>query len=133
MTHSQSQLEVRLSRLEQANRRLKRASAGLALLVAAVGLMSFTLPSLCKTVWAERFVLQDSQNRDRMVIDAYSQAHPAITVMDEQGRTIAKLALDVDGGALSTWDENGNAVSSTRLWEPARKKKQGPSESDVLF
>ena len=102
--------------------------------VLAIGFMSMTT-SLCKTVWAERFVLRDSSMRDRMVIDAYSTAQPTISFKDEKGKVVARLQVDGDGGAGLVTYSKGKPASRTWLWQPGTESEadRKESESGVLF
>lgn len=101
MTHPNQNpdLESRLARLEQQNRRLKRGGLALGALTLVVGLAS-AASVVCKTVWAERFVLKDARGRERLVLDAYQESAPTISFHDARGRQIAKLSVDDEGEAV---------------------------------
>jgi hypothetical protein len=131
MTEERMNLEARLQRIEKQNRSLKRWASSLCLGLVAVGLMSATLPNLCKTIWAERFILRDSENRDRMIIDAYSHANPTFQIMDKKGKIVSELAFDLDGSlAAIQYDAKGKTLSRTKL---VGAPSDGPTERDVLY
>lgn len=100
------ELNDRLEKLEGENKRLKRfAIAGVALL-GVVGLSSmamsgkFSAASVCKTVWAERFVLQDSSGRERGVITAYETGGtPVFSLLDEKGKKAISFGVAETGKA----------------------------------
>ena len=92
-----SALTQRLEELEASQRRLKRTSFALGGLLAATGLMSFAVPTLCHTVKAERFVLEDAGGNPRIVLNAYGVENPTMTLQDEDGKPVATLQ-ESDGG-----------------------------------
>lgn len=100
------ELNDRLQKLEGENKRLKRfALAGVALL-GVVGLSSMALTSsfktvaMCKTVWAERFVLQDSSGRERGVITAYETGGaPVFSLLDDKGKKAISFGVAESGKA----------------------------------
>ena len=93
-------LLVRIESLEKQNRRMRRIGGGLVAALGLVGLMSFAGPPVCKTVWAERFVLKDSSMRERMVLDGYSTSTPSLTLKNTDGQGIASLSIN-DKGDMS--------------------------------
>lgn len=95
--HDPHEVSVRLDRLERENRRLRRAGIALGVLGGALALMSFAGAPMCKTIWAERFVLQDNASRSRLTLNAYGTDQPSITFSDSRGKAIASLALSDDG------------------------------------
>lgn len=103
----------RLARLERDNRRLKFVGTGLALALATFSLTS-AATSFCKTVWAERLVLQDSSGNDRLTMDAYSSATPSITMKDATGQSVARLSWK-DGIAIEMLDATGASKACTRI------------------
>lgn len=114
-------LEERLARLERSQRRLRRTSTGLALALGAVSLMSFAAPRVCKTIWGERIVLQDAHGRERVVLDAYSNPAPTLTVKDENGKAVASMVEE--DGELQLKVFGGKPVDATL--SPAKKGKAG--------
>ena len=90
---TESNLVRRLENLEQENRRLKRwGMIGAGVMSAALLTSAAYGVTVCKTVWAERFVLKDSSNRDVLKLDAYTGGDPVITAYDD-GKAFAKLTL----------------------------------------
>lgn len=108
MTDDTYELLARLARLERKNRRLERgliaSVGGLGLL----GLMGFAAP-VCKTVWAERFVLQDASDRTRVTLNAYGTDQPGVTFHDSRGKALASFAIRDDGGIAVEVFEEGRA------------------------
>jgi len=95
------ELAERVQKLEDENRRLKsltrRWGLGLAAIGGAAVLMSMTT-AMCKTVWAERFVLQDSSGRERGVITAYETGGvPKFTLFDAKGSSALAFGVDEKG------------------------------------
>ena len=129
--------EDRLRRLERENRWLKRVSGAVLALVAVAGLMSAAFPettrTLCKTIWAERFILKDAHMNDRILLDAYSYETPRMIVKDEKGRTVTELAFGQNGRTtITTRNAAGKASEPMVLWGP---RPDQPLERDdgVLF
>ena len=110
-------LARRMEKLEQENRRLKRWGGAAIAVVGVIGLTSMALPSVCKTVWAERFVLKDSAGSGRMTIDAYRSGAPVITAQDQHGNTFAKLTLDGGAPSLEFFDKKGACTGKMGLSE----------------
>ena len=77
--------------------------------LASLSLMSFAAP-LCKTVWAERFVLQDASDRARLTLNAYGTDQPGVTFHDARGQAVASLSLGSDGALAVQVVEDGKAV-----------------------
>lgn len=100
--HSQD-LATRIERLEDENRRLKRSARRWALGLAALGgvaVLSSMTSVVCKTVWAERFVLKDAGGRDRGFITAYETGGaPQFALLDARGKQTLSLGVDDDGRA----------------------------------
>lgn len=110
MSEQTPDLVARLDKLERENRKLKRWGGVLAAGAIAAGLMSMVNPTaspsaamssnaVCDTVWAERFVMQDSRGKKRMMLDAYSNGTPTVAFYDKAGKSLAQLAVASDGQA----------------------------------
>lgn len=110
MTFENQDLVRRLENLERENRRLKRFGLGI---LGAAGLLTLTgmvAPRLCKEVWAERFVLNDSGGKTRLSLDAYRAGDPVITAQDKSGKTFAKLTLSGETPTLEFFDAQGTCT-----------------------
>ena len=110
-------LSLRLERLERENRRMKRWGGALLGGAFVLGLTSMALPTVCKTVWAERFVLKDSSGRGRLTIDGYRSGPPVITAQGAHGKTFAKLVLADEGPLLEFFDGNGECTGRMGISE----------------
>jgi len=89
----------RLERLERENKHLRRAGVA-ALVVTGVALLA-SATTVCKTVWAERFVLKDPSNRDRAVLTAYEAGgEPKLSLLDESGKSALTFGVGNDGVAF---------------------------------
>jgi hypothetical protein len=117
MESNATNLVRRLEILERENRRLKRFGVGVLGLVGVVGLTSLVAPRLCKTVWAERFVLNDGSGNTRLMLDAYSSGAPTIVAQDKDGRTFAKLTLAGEKPCLEFYDANGECAGKIGISE----------------
>lgn len=95
MTHTD--LEIRLARLEADNRRLRRFGAAALLGLSSLTLMSFAAPALCDIVWAERFVLRDAQNKQRITLNAYATDTPSLVFHDQRGKAMGSVGIAPDG------------------------------------
>lgn len=84
-------LAERLHRLERENRRWKRAGGVALAVTAAVMLMGQATSS--KVIEAERFVLRDSQGRNRGGLRVLTDDRPLLQLADEHGRPRAELAV----------------------------------------
>ncbi len=126
-----SDLVRRLEKLERENRKLKRWGGALIAVVGTIGLTSMAVPSLCKTVWAERFVLKDSSGSGRMMIDAYRSGAPVITASDESGKTFAKLTLDGKKPSLEFFNGEGKCTGKMGLDENGKPYVER-SEADTV-
>jgi hypothetical protein len=92
-------LIARVERLEVENRRLKRGGVAV-LAIAAVGALASASAAVCKTVWAERFVLNDSGGRERAVLTAYETGgKPVLSLFDERGKPSIAFGVAEDGRA----------------------------------
>ena len=102
-----NELNARVERLERQNKRLVRWGGATLGLVTTCWLMS--MMPVCKTVWAERFVLKDSSGNERGILTAYETGGtPRFTLHDKRGTTLATLSVDKNGGAfLALHDKNG--------------------------
>ncbi|MCP3915722.1 MAG: hypothetical protein GY711_09215 [bacterium] len=139
MSDKYSNLMTRVESLEKQNRRLRRVGGGLVAALGIVGLMSMAAPTVCKTVWGERFVLRDGSGRDRMLLNAYNTDAPSLTMMNEKGKGIARLSIASEGLQLQFF-ENGKPAGTSFPVSPAifgggdkpaerraKKKASGPS------
>ena len=91
------ELSERVQKLEAENKRLKRWGIGAAIVAGAVGLMS-AASAVCNTVYAERFVLQDTGGHSRAVMTAYeSGGSPSFSLLDEKGAKSLTFGV-ADGG-----------------------------------
>jgi len=85
-------------------------------LLAAIGLagiVGFAAPRVCNTVWAERFVVQDSRGNSRMVLNAYSTKTPGITFNDASGKGVAALQIEKSGDmSLKIFKRAGRRAAS---------------------
>lgn len=124
MQNEFSELNDRLQRLEQSNRRLKRTAGFLAGGFVIAGLAAFAAPSMCDVLYGERLVLRDTSGHQRLVMDAYRNEAPTITWHDKDGRALAKLGLNNDGVAsLEYFDKQGQSKSSYSLSPEGQKAK----------
>jgi hypothetical protein len=99
MTDRTQELVTRLEKLEKQNRNLKRWGIGGLAALGMVGLMSASAV-VCKTVWAERFVLKDPNMRERAVITAYETGGaPKFSLLDQHGKPALTLGVDKAGKA----------------------------------
>ena len=113
MSESTRELMSRLDRLERENRRIKRVGGSLLAAIVLGGIVGFAAPKVCNTVWAERFVLQDSRGQSRMVLNAYSTKTPAITFNDAAGKGVAALQIEKSGDmSLKIFKRAGRPASS---------------------
>jgi len=125
------ELIARIESLEKKNRRLVRI--GGAALVVFAGLGAMSLRSTCDTVSAERFVLLDTQGRQRALLTAYDTGGaPQLALYDKKGRASATLGIGKTGAFLSLAD--ADAEKTVRYGvdcgagEPSKEepKKTGP-------
>ena len=133
MSEDPRQLTARLERLERTNRRLTRFG-GAAFGLACVGWLASMTP-VCKTVWAERFVLKDARGKERGVLTAYETGGtPKFSLLGERGQTLATLSVGEDGNAfLALFDAKGEKSQRFSVGGPAttprdveRPSKQEP-------
>lgn len=106
-------LEARLTRLERTNRKLKRIGGALGALAVAGVVAPFMMSSTptCKTVWAERFVLRDAQNRERGLWDAYTTGGvPTLKMFNQEGEVALTITMDEEGPFLAFDDQEGELV-----------------------
>lgn len=89
----------RLERLERENKHLRRAGVA-ALTLTGVALLA-SATTVCKTVWAERFVLKDPSNRERAVLTAYETGGtPKLSLLDQNGKEALTFGVAEDGVAF---------------------------------
>ncbi len=99
----------RIEKLERQNKRLMRA--GVAAFGLAVAGWAMSMAPVCKTVWAERFVLRDARNQERAVLTAYETGGtPQLTFLNEKGKAVATMSIDEGGAFLTLSDSKGKAV-----------------------
>ena len=99
-------LNARVDRLESQNKRLVRWGGALLGVVATGWLMS--MMPVCKTVWAERFVLKDSSGHERGVFTAYETGGtPQLTFHDAKGATQAIISVDKQGPFFALHNAKG--------------------------
>ena len=131
-----TELEARLAQLESDNRRLRRVG-GVALIgLSALTLMSFAAPVICETVWAERFVLRDAQNKARVTINAYATDTPSLTLHDARGKAMGSVGIAPDGTFKLEVMKDGKSVPAIvqntekgfRLAEAVAAKRSGVVE-----
>lgn len=92
-------LLARLERLERQNRMLRRSGLAVLGLAGVAALMSAS--TMCKTVTAERFLVQDSSSRTRAVLTAYETGgQPKLSLLDEQGAEALSFGVGDDGRAF---------------------------------
>jgi hypothetical protein len=105
----------RLERLERENKNLRRA--GIAALAVTGAALLASASSVCKTVWAERFVLKDPSMRERAVLTAYETGGtPKLSLLDEHGREALTFGVGNDGVAfLELPGEEGPVRRSIQL------------------
>lgn len=103
-------LIARIESLEKKNRRLVRIGGAAILALGSLGAMS--LRSTCDTVSAERFVLLDTQGRQRALISAYETGGaPQFVLYDKKGRAAATLGIGKSGACLTLADaETGRTI-----------------------
>ena len=99
MNETLRDLDVRLERLERENKRLKRWSGALCGGFALLGLLGMAAPTLCDVVSGERLVLRDETGRQRIVLDAYRNDLPTLTLQTRAGQPLATLGIDKQGEA----------------------------------
>lgn len=130
MREQANDIQARVERLERENRRLKRIGGGLAVGVTALCLMS-AATSFCKTVWAERLVLQDSSGKERLTMDAYTSGTPAITMQDASGKSVARLSWQ-DGIQIEMLGAKGEPKACTRIDREGKVTTTREGEKDVI-
>jgi hypothetical protein len=121
-------LNIRLERLEQQNKNLKRWGAGLALGLGLLGLASAKL--VCDTVTGERLVISDPSGHRRVTIDAYGSETPGLVFHSRDGRTTAKMSVDDKSGELvmNVYDAKGGVKATWSLGNEAPKTKDTAPE-----
>jgi len=125
-------LTRRIERLERQNRNLARAGIGALALAAVAGLTAAA--AVCKTVWAERFVLKDPDMRERAVISAYENGGaPRFTLLDHQGQPALTLGVDEEGAPyVEVRGEDGLVRSPFRL-TPEGHPRVAPEDREGLL
>jgi len=132
MTDRTHALARRIEKLENENRTLKRWGAGALAGLGVLGLASASAV-VCKTVWAERFVLKDPSMRERAVITAYETGGaPRFSLLDERGEPALTLGLDERGQAfLEVRGEEGLVRRPFRL-TPEGQPTVAPEDKEGL-
>jgi hypothetical protein len=109
-------LADRIQQLETTNRRWRRLGiAAVALAgVAALASMRSVVATVCNTVYAERFVLQDARGNERARITAYeTNGLPQFTLHDQKGRKALSFGVAEDGrGYIEVAGADGKPVRS---------------------
>ena len=104
----------RVERLEKQNRNLRRVGGAFGALAAVALVAPFVMSAspVCKTIWAERFVLKDGQGHQRGLWDAYtSNGNPTLKLYDAKGKACFALELDDEGEpTLCTVGADGKLV-----------------------
>jgi hypothetical protein len=106
-------LSARIEKLEHQNRRLKRAGLA-AMVVAGVVALSSMSAVVCRTVYGERFVLQDSGGNERAVMTAYETGGlPQFTLLDQKGRKALSFGVAENGrGYIEVAGNDGKMTRS---------------------
>ena len=116
MSDTTRDLVQRLETLERENRRMKRIGGAVAATLGAAALVSFAAPRICDTVYAERFVVHDSNNKQRMVLNAYGTRTPGIQFNDAKGKGVAALQVDSSGEmSLEVFKRNDHGAATFRF------------------
>lgn len=124
-------LVTRIETLERENRNLKRWGGGALALCCFLGLSSMTV-AVCKTVWAERFVLKDASMKQRAVFDAYG-VEPQLQFLDKQGRKALVFGVDDDGAPyMEVRGKNGPVRSNIHV-NPEGKTTASPAGDEVAL
>lgn len=127
---NQRDLIRRLDRLERQNRTLRRIGGTVGALAVAALVAPFVMGAspVCKTVWAERFVLKDARGQQRGLWDAYTtNGNPSLKLYDANGQACLAIQLDDEGGpSLSTIGEGGELVP-TKLERASSCDEDGDS------
>lgn len=82
---------LRLDRVERENRRLKRLSLAVMVVVAAILLMAQAPSHKTRTVEADRFVLIDASGQVRADLAMAADNTPALTLLNEKGSPLVSL------------------------------------------
>lgn len=99
MTNHEIDVVRRLERLERENKNLRRAGLAAVALTGVAFLASAS--AVCKTVWAERFVLRDTSDRERAVLTAYETGGtPQLSLLDANGKAALSFGVADDGVAF---------------------------------
>jgi len=99
---------ARLEKVERQNRRLKRVGVVVLALAVAGMVMGQAMPR-ARIVEAEEFVLKDAARNVRAELAAFKDG-PALTLLDENGKSRATLAVDKPGPMLLLHDENDKTI-----------------------
>ena len=121
---------ARLDRLERQNRKLRRITTALGALAVAALATPFVMSAspVCKTIWAERFVLKDARGNQRGLWDAYTRnGNPTLQLFDARGKLAMAIALDDEGGPSLSTSVNGKMVNQ-RLDKAVESQPQSDSE-----
>jgi hypothetical protein len=106
-------LLARLEKVENQNRRLKRAGLAALLLVGSALLVGFTVqrPSkpaaVTETIEAQRFVLKNARGETRAQLGLLGSEDPQLTLLDAKGKTRLLLNLLAGQPSLSLVDGHG--------------------------
>jgi len=123
-------LEARMDRLERQNRRLRRAGTALGAVALAALAAPFFMSAnpVCKTVWAERFVLKDASGRQRGLWDAYTRnGNPTLQLYDVRGELSMAISLDDEGAPMLSYTSDGKLVR-----QPIDRSEEAVPDSDGI-
>jgi hypothetical protein len=107
MTNEQGAIEERLENLERQNRRMKLAGLGAMVIAGAFVLMGQARLVHPSTITATKFVLVDSQGRQRATLDMY-KGSPILGLFDANGNMRVVLSALPEGPGLALSDAKGN-------------------------
>jgi len=95
----ENDLVARVERLERQNKRLRLSGLAVLGVAGAVALMSAA--TMCRTVTAEKFLVQDSSSRTRAVLTAYETGGtPKLSLLNDQGDEALSFGVGEDGHAF---------------------------------
>ena len=129
MTQNHLELTDRIDKLERENRRMRRVGGSLLAGLGLVTLMSMAAPMVCKTVWGERFVLRDSNGRERMVLNAYSTRTPSMVFKSTDGQPLARLNVGDEDVSIQLFKDGVPTAASFKLSPQATDHSQCTGKS----
>jgi len=124
-------LTARIEKLERETRAWRRV--GLAAVgLAGVALLASMTSAVCRTVNAERFVLQDGRGRERARITAYETGGaPLLSLLDAQGKPQLSFGLSESGQAYVELQGEKGACRSRVSVSPEGQATLTPVEGDA--